>query len=356
MKKVCVASFCEWTSIGSVLQSLALQRTLHSMGADVFTLRPGRKADPVWKWRWCGGKNVKNWILNLHWLVYGRKICDGYRRTNEFIEKNVHLLHYRDTVEKEGGIPEADVYIAGSDQVWNPLKIRPEFFLDFVPHGKKRCSYAASMGVTGIPEGSREQFEDLIRKFDMISVREEDNVPVIGRITDVPVQVHIDPVFLLGREDWMRYASPCRVDKPYILVYALYWDKSLNAQLRRLHRQTGMEIIAVSDHLQRVYATKRLYDTDVGRFLWLIDHAQAVVTSSFHGAAMAILFNKKLAAVVNPKAPSRIGCLLKRLHVDSMAIAELSDDCTILYDEVNQRIADEAAGSKAYLEEVMTAL
>lgn len=353
MKKVCIASFCEWTSIGSVLQAFALQRTLKSMGCDVFTLRPGRKPLPQWSWPGIRGRNIRRWILDLHRFLIRDKISSCYRRINDFIDENVQLVHYQDAIEKNGGVHAADVYIAGSDQVWNPLRIRPEFFLDFVPEGKKRYAYAASMGVTKIPEESKSIFRELIRKFDVISVREEDNATVIGQYTDTPVQVHIDPVFMLSRQEWERYACPYQVDKPYVLVYAIYWDARLNEQLWKLHRQTGMDIIAVSGHLQKVYATKRIYDADIGQFLWLIDHAEAVVTSSFHGAAMSILFNKKLAAVINPNAPSRLRCLLDRLSVDNMSIPDLAGACKIDYSTVNQKIAEEVAESKTYLTEVL---
>lgn len=353
MKKVCIASFCEWSSFGSVLQALALQRTVRAMGCDVFTVRPGRKPLPQWRWCASGGKNVKRWVMDLHRFLIRERISSGYLRRNAFIEENVQLVHYRDEQDKNGAMPAADIYLAGSDQVWNPLRIRPEFFLEFVPEGKKRFSYAASMGVTKIPPEREGVFADLIRKFDTVSVREEDNAPVISRFTDVPVQVHIDPVFMLDRETWKQYASPYKVDRPYVLVYALYWDKSLNAQLRRLHRETGMDIIAVSDHLQRVYATKRVYDADIGQFLWLIDHAEAVVSSSFHGIALSVIFNKKLVAVNNPQAPSRVACLLERLQVDGMTIAELTGPCKIDYDAVNGKIAEAADAGRAYLREVV---
>lgn len=352
MKKVCIASFCEWSSFGSVLQALALQRAIGEMGCDVFTVRPGHRPPPQWKWSASGGTNVKKWIMDLHGWLIRRRLGDGYRRCNAFIEKNVDLVHYREALSG-GGVPAADVYIAGSDQVWNPLRIRPEFFLDFAPEGKKRFSYAASMGVTEIPARSRDVFTDLIRKFDTVSVREDDNAPVVGQFTDVPARVDIDPVFLMGQEEWARYASPYPVDRPYVLVYALYWDKSLNAQLRRLHRETGMDIIAVSGHLQRVYATKRIYDADAGQFLWLIRHAEAVVSSSFHGIALSVIFNKKLTVVNNPQAPSRVACLTRRLKVEGMSIAELAGPCKIDYDTVNARIAEAAGAGRAYLREVV---
>ena len=52
-------------------------------------------------------------------------------------------------------VPNADVYITGSDQVWNYIYnegIDRSFFLDFVPENKRKYSYAASLGIDQMPE------------------------------------------------------------------------------------------------------------------------------------------------------------------------------------------------------------
>lgn len=45
-----------------------------------------------------------------------------------------------------------DVYITGSDQVWNPDWYEPAFFLTFVPNSRKKIAYAASLGHSSLTE------------------------------------------------------------------------------------------------------------------------------------------------------------------------------------------------------------
>ena len=55
-------------------------------------------------------------------------------------------------------------------------------------------------------------------------------------------------------------------------------------------------------------------------FIWLIKNAHSVISTSFHGTAFSIIFEKELYAVVNPEAPSRISNLLELCGMESVDI------------------------------------
>ena len=56
------------------------------------------------------------------------------------------------TALSENEMLEYDVFVSGSDQIWNPRctnasgEIDETYFLGFAPHGKKKVSYASSWG------------------------------------------------------------------------------------------------------------------------------------------------------------------------------------------------------------------
>ena len=95
----------------------------------------------------------------------------------------------------------------------------------------------------------------------------------------------------------------------------LYWDKSCKEKIKRLKKQTGMKVYAIADGLSNVCADAVLYDVGVEEFLWLVDNAKYVITSSFHGTAFAAIFNKKFSTIINPKAPSRIENIMNKLSL-----------------------------------------
>ena len=68
-----------------------------------------------------------------------------------------------------------DVYIAGSDQIWNSNYngcVDPVYYLDFAPDNAKKVAYAASFGKSELEEYEIEDTKKLLKKFNAISVRE----------------------------------------------------------------------------------------------------------------------------------------------------------------------------------------
>lgn len=353
MKKVCVSTFCVWSSYGSMLQAFGLQHALKEIDCQGVVALP----DVVPKKRWCfegfTAKSLKGLVVDAHKLLISGKIKNRYAAANSFIRKYIQVEYTGNYDNLRNHPPRADAYIVGSDQVWNPRKMAPDFFLEHIPEGYPRISYAASMGVTRIPAENREGFQRMVAAFDHISVRERDNLSVINECTDRPAQVHIDPVFLVSRDRWREMEVPYPIDGPYILVYPIYWDKGLNQQLKQLHQQTGKTIVAVLGQIQQVYANQRIYDASPEQFLWLIDHADAVVSSSFHGVAMSLVFGKRFSAVIDPNSPSRLTCLLDTLGAQNRAIMELVEDQGQDQNAISRRIEEEKVRSVAYLRKVL---
>lgn len=354
MKKVNVVTFCDWRSYGSMLQALGLQHMLKDLGFAGQVLRPEPQPPAQLKPRLPLAGGLGQRIVDLHKLLNHGAQARKYRSSNAFIQQNIPICYCGSYDAVKNDPPKADVYLSGSDQVWQPGVMDPFLFLDFVPEGIPKISYAASMGIPVIPPEREDLFRRFISGYSYLSVREADNQPVISALTDKPVHRHIDPVFLMERENWrlLETAYP-GMDKPYILVYAIYWEKALNKELKRLHEQTGMDVVVVASSLRKMYANKWIYDADPGQFLWLVDHAAMVVTSSFHGVAMSAIFEKKFSAVINPGSPSRIACLLETLGIGNLPLDRLAEADAPDYEPVRQRIEQERQRSKDYLNEAL---
>jgi hypothetical protein len=209
------------------------------------------------------------------------------------------------------------------------------------------------MGKTVINPDKRETFEKLLHNFDTVSVREQECADIISSMVDREVEVHIDPTFLVSADDWRQYEVPYGIRGPYILLYMLYWNDSCKEKINRLQRESGLPVYAIADGLTGVYVYNVLHDVGPGEFLWLIDHASYVVTSSFHGVAFSTILNKKFAAVVNPSATSRIANLMRILSVPQVAIEDLADAPDFDYAAINEAIQREKEKSMQYLKKVL---
>lgn len=352
MKKACVVTYCEWSSYGSVMQSLGLKNALNLIGCQSYIVKD--RVAPLTKTRihFTLGRNPKRIVVNLYNSLIKKKTEKRYENSVKFIQENVDVIYYNDYQALLKNPPIADYYIAGSDQIFHPDLCKPLFFLDFL-NEKKRLTYAASMGKTVVSESKEEAFKDLVSKIDTVSVREKEMVDVLSKYTSKDINVHIDPTFLTEKEVWRKYEREYALKKPYILVYAIYWDRKLNRELKKLRKKTGYDIVLLGTGFSTVYGNKKIYDADPGQFLWLIDNAEAVVTSSFHGVAFSLIFNKKLSAVVNPALPSRINDLLDLLNVEKKEITSVLDFNLENYNQINEQIEKERNRSITYLKEIL---
>ncbi len=210
----------------------------------------------------------------------------------------------------------AKAYIAGSDQVWNPIVFNPYYYLDFVPENSVRASYAASIGVTELPDSTKNQYREYLLKFDYISVREVSAKVAIGKfIPEKNIRVDLDPTFLLTKQEWekLSYKGTNNIKGDYILLYILHIPENINELCRWLKKELDAEIVLIDGdgYLgMKIAHDKTIKDAGPEDFLALIRDAKAVVTSSFHGTAFSILFEKEFYSVLNADFPGRVANIL----------------------------------------------
>lgn len=352
-KKICVSTYCNWTSYGSILQTLGLKLFLKEMGVSSFVvidevIPPPKKSMIKFK------NGFKSFLVELFQFFIYKKRLNKYNKNTLFIEHNIDIFYFNNYEDLKSNTPHADLYLSGSDQVFNPTKIKPSFFLDYVNERNKRLTYGCSMGVIKIPLGSEKTFSKLINNFDYLSLREEDNIDVIKKYNLKAKFIrNIDPTLLINRTIWEKYETPYNgIGKNFILLYPLFWDKNFNKELKRLHKITKTPIVAICGGLNKVYANKRLYDVGVNEFIWLVHHAQSVITSSFHGLAFSLIFKKNFSVVVNPDSSSRISSLLKLFNIRPLEIFELNYK-SIDYTQFDNLLEEEIKKSENYLQEVI---
>ena len=306
---------------GAVLQAYALQTTLNKIGINSVFLdqRTGntKKLDySINKMR-----DIPRALLKI---INKRKICEGYRKFEEFIDNYEYLTkQFADYEDLKQNPPLADIYLTGSDQVWNPNMIREVNFLQFAPLNVKCISYAASMGNYDLNIEKEQKLKKYLGRFQAISVREELAKECLNKIVSVPINVNIDAVFLLTKNEWKKIANAVNIDSNYILLYILYHPKWLNNLLKSIKKVFGLKLILVDNSEYRsIVCDKHIKNAGPKEFLSLINNAKYVITSSFHGTAFSIIFNKPFYAIPNPKAPDRIQNLLNIFNLQNNILTE----------------------------------
>ena len=208
-------------------------------------------------------------------------------------------------------------WVVGSDQIWNPditLGLRRAYFGAFSnPWKKQVTAYAASFGSGALPERYDGEFAALLARVDAVSLREEAAVPYLKKFRDDPVTAVLDPVFLIGREDWLRVERPPEREG-FILLYATERDMALYEYARRLSREKGLPVVelkAAGGPGEEDFISDRA--AGPAEFLGYIHQADYVVTNSFHAAAFSIIYQKRFLVFLHSTLGARTRGVL-RVH------------------------------------------
>ena len=183
-----------------------------------------------------------------------------------------------------------DLFLAGSDQIWNykfPGTKYDDYFLTFA-EDKKKAAISGSFGVEEIPDEWKQTYIDGLSGFAYISVREDAGAKIVKELIGRDVPVLVDPVMLLSQEEWLEVARKPRVDvsKPYILKYYL-GDEAEEEKIDNWAKENGYEVYELLND-----KIPELYSAGPGEFISLIANASMVVSDSFHCIVFSIIFRK----------------------------------------------------------------
>ena len=278
---------------GAMLQAYALTKYLQSLGHDasIINYRPGYKGN--YNYLWYQSERARKYWLGIPYVLYHlprrllnvRKIKAFNSFVNKWLTIDNHL--YTDIEQLRNAPPIADLYIAGSDQIWNTtLRTDAAFYLDFGTP-KRKISYAASFATPKLKVGTEAFVRDKLRNFDAISVRETSALDILKSL-GYKGEVVVDPVLLLSSEEWKQMMIPLKHDK-YILVYDFYGQKDIKQIAQRLARLKGCKVYSVSPNYLS-YAHRNYNLSAPQYFLSLVNGAECVISNSFHGTVFSLIF------------------------------------------------------------------
>ncbi len=211
--------------------------------------------------------------------------------------------------------PLYDIYITGSDQVWNPGNKYPvePYFLTFVPLGANKISYAHSLGIISLPKFIIKKYKNWLSSYDYLSIREIEGNDLLTKITHSNIEVVLDPIFLIEIEYWKSISPIFKQKNKYILCFCLGKNKKLISYANKISKELNFDLIILSGCIQDIKSTeyKFIYNAGPEEFIGWIKHAEIVLTDSFHASAFSLLLSKNFYSFLLPnKRGSRITNLL----------------------------------------------
>lgn len=354
--KIGIITFQETNNYGVILQNYALQQALIQKGHHVRTIdykssyigKPYRLAHLKNKGFFSYAFGVLGYLI---YMPRGKK-CKKFRKK---------ILYTKPVKEDELGKlnEEFDLFITGSDQVWNPrlTGMDTAYMLDFVADKAKCNSYAASIGLSGASPSQKELFYTFLHDFHYISVREKSAAALLENILGRKIAVASDPCLLLTREEWASVAESPGIAQGYVLVYQLGVSPDAVNLAKRIAREKSLRLVFVPFPVG-AFAVGR-WDIGVGNagLVGYIRDAEYVVTDSFHGTLLSIIFNKKFFTKVSGThagVGSRIYDLLESYGLEERIIQNDMDyGLEISYESINKKIKMDRKMSMQILDRIL---
>ncbi|MBQ8824323.1 MAG: polysaccharide pyruvyl transferase family protein [Ruminococcus sp.] len=359
MKKTGIITFHKSYNYGSALQAFALQKFVNDNFGTATVI------DYIQKHDFEQYKLFRIRLYKYHWtsfiadLVYFNKNLKRKNNFTKFLNKNIPITskRYYDVKNMTELNKAFDIFICGSDQIWNPActdGAEPAYFLEFVAPGKKKIAYAPSMGHVSFENDELADIKSFLSSFDAVSVREKSVSSLLQSLTDKKVEVTIDPTLLLTKKEYETILSEC-TDKNYIFVYMLEYSEDLIKYAQQQSEKTGKKIIYISKKKERTYKkAKNVFGIGPDSFLSYLRNADYVITNSFHATAFSIIFEKKFCTFRTEKSFSRMVDLLEILGLESrLSHKNFSLDAEIEYEKVKERLELFRKNSINFLKENM---
>ncbi len=301
----------------------------------------------------------KNPLIHLLYSIWNiprtYATCGRIYPFKKFKSSHLKCTHkYRTYLELKQDPPKADIYIAGSDQIWNSLLPNgkdPAFFLNFGEKTTKRISYAASFGIPSISKDIKKQTQLYLSCFNKISVRECTGAKILQEL-GYNSTVVVDPVFLLKSSEWKDLITTTKriIKEDYILVYDIFQDnEQLTTATKELSAKYNLKIVSINDNKKSSYAHINISNGGPIEFLNLLYNASFVISCSFHATAFSVIFNKPFWVFYRKSNISRMMDFLKIINLEQCLNPQSFEPNEINWSKVNAQLKGHISKSIEFL-------
>lgn len=303
--RVGILSMQRIKNYGSFLQAYGLKMIVEKLGGEVkfIDYHPGNPLIST-----DDGKGLKRTIL---------KGLDTFRGNAPLLQKLKYIKYKKNYAsnyypylgisdKKKYSTDDIDVLIIGSDEVFNCVQsnvnvgFSPDLFGQN-SNAKKTISYAASFGNTNYEKLKKydvaSKVAGWLNTFDAISVRDHNSAVTVKKLINVEPEINLDPVLMY---DFIgNNKIPTNIDEKdkYLLLYGYsYRFTSEECKLIRNYAvDNNLKIFCIGG-IQS--CCDKFIDCDPFKIIAYFQHAECVITDTFHGTIMSIITHKQFVSIV----------------------------------------------------------
>ena len=327
MKKVGIITMHRIINYGSALQAYATLKSVSMLGYKAELIDyvfPNKKKNLSLS------AKIKNFVFrSVLILFHGNK----KKRFNLFYNKYYNCSQqFQTPAELKNASLSYDILLTGSDQVWNPIHTEDDlsFLLSFSTDNTAKVSYASSFSKSVLPDEYKVVYAKHLKEYKHISVRENSGINIVQELIGKKPFCACDPTLLLSKKEWTDLAQQGEqlVKDKYILLYILTYAYNPYPEILNIieyvKKKANLPVVILDGSLStnRIEGALNIKCAGPLEFLRLIKDAEFVVTTSFHGTAFSLNFEKPFFSVLsnNSKSDTRILDLLTAVGAKERAL------------------------------------
>lgn len=355
---------------GSFLQAYGLKRILEELGCRV-TFVDYHEGDCL-----IPPKEGKGWKRKISKAMDVFRCRASLREKLRFIKykKNYakNYYPYLSLDDDKTYMPVLDLLVVGSDEVFNCVQDNPN--VGFSPelfgegsNANRLISYAASFGNTTMEKLEayhvKERVASWLKSFDMLSVRDSNSGVIVKALTNKKPEYHLDPVLVY---DFLGKCSeiPEQVsESDYMILYGYSgrFSREECYAVRSFADKRGLKVLCIGG-IQ--HCCDRFIDCTPFEVIAYFQHAEYIVTDTFHGSILSIITHSSFASFIRSHGygnAEKIQDLLSRLKQEKRIATKGSDLEGVLqrpvrYEETDRIIVEEREKAYEYIERQINSL
>jgi len=326
--KIGILTFHNADNYGAVLQCYALQETLRRQfpNDDVCIIDyKNQKIEKAYQRRFSIFKPLS--ILTK--LKYEKK----HRNFQKFRKKFLNI--------GSDDFSLYDIIYYGSDQIWSFSITNKDLTYFGINYNGKKIAYGVSDGgeLCLTPE-----ITNLLNAFSEITCREKTLTEQLLQSGIKNVTTVYDPVFLLSKEDWLKIAEFPKIEN-YVLAYRIINNPDFDSELKKVGKFFNKQIVEIVyvKALRKFFNTKNYAEgISPEQFVGYFAKADFVITTSFHGTAFSIIFEKSFNVLTINKRSERITDLLDKFGLNERYVSSVDFHILQKKYDVRDALAKEA--------------
>ena len=253
-EKVGIITFHASHNCGSFLQSYAIENLIRNeFNKDVEIIDFSNEGQKNIYRPFLKNNSIKSFIKNLLFLPYKKRIENVYNCYTKFINENLTLSQdkYSKIEELYNIEKNYDLFIAGSDQIWNITcpDADEAYFLPFISN-KKKIAYAPSFGAKDLRKVTNsneelEKYKKYLLDFDYISCREKNGKKWIEGLINKNVELVLDPTLVVNPSVYSKIEEKSGIEGNYIFYYSPKYNNNVTKIVEKFAKENNISIFFI---------------------------------------------------------------------------------------------------------------